>query len=180
MIVISDIEALLVTWVKTFTGFSTGKVIIAEDNGPKPDLPYITIRLGPMTPQGHECRSSPVYTLGTDTNAVKISGVRDLVVNFQGYGDNIYGVLDNLYQYICVENSIDLLATGGLALINQIAINNLTRLNDLEFEQRAQMDLLFRFGTQLENIDVGYIETISVTGEVKTPDKTINIDIDLT
>ena len=75
MIIIADIEALLVTWVETYTGFPTGKVIIAEDNGPKPDLPYITIRLGSMIPQGHECRSSPVYNVGDDINTVKVSGV---------------------------------------------------------------------------------------------------------
>lgn len=178
MINIRDIEALLVEWTETFTGLATGQVIIAEDNGPKPDLPYIALRIQNINKIGTEVRSNP-YDFGGSA-AIKISGNREMVVNFQAYGTNSYGILEDLWHRVHDELSRTLLANEGLALIEQLALTNLTGLNDTDFEERAQQDLMFRFATQLEDIDVGVIETVDVSGQLKNPDKTIDINIDLT
>jgi len=178
MIIVTDIKILLKSWIELYTGLSSDNVISSWGNGPKPTPPYISFQLGTITPIGHECRSNPYENAG-EMN-VKISGNRDMIVNLQAYGNNAYGILENLYHYIHVEASINMLATEGLALIDMVSLAQLTGLNDLEFEERASMDLLFRFATQLNDINVGFIDTVNVTGQLKEPDKTINIGIDLT
>lgn len=171
MIDFNVIDALIYDWVSTFSGIT---VIWAEDNSPKPDLPFLSLRRATLANIGHGFASQ-----ADNSGIQKISGDRDLIVNIQAFGSNAFGRLDELYNVRLDSNSQELLAAGNLALINQIALTNLTGLNDSEYEERATTDLLFRFASQRTGVDVGYIDKIEVTGNIKNPDKTINFDVDL-
>jgi len=172
MIDFDVIDELIYDWVSTFSGITT---IWADDNSPKPDLPYISLRKGTVTPIGHGYISVP-----TSSGISKISGDRDMIVNFQAYGNNAFGKLENLWHVRLDPGSQELLYIGGLSLIELFALTNLTGLNDTLFEGRAQMDLLFRFVSQRTNIDVGLIETVEIEGNLKEPDDTFNFNVDLT
>ena len=172
MIDFDALDIVLYDWLVTFGGITT---IWSNDNGPKPDLPYLTLRRQTLVSIGQGYTSAP-----NASGIAKISGDRDLTVQIQAYGSNAFGRLDDLYNVRLDINSQELLYTSNLALVNQLMISNLTGLNDTEFEERAVTDLLFRFASQRTGVDVGLIETVEVTGNLKEPDKTLNFNIDLT
>lgn len=168
-----DIDPLIYAWTVLYTGLTA---IWSNDNGPKPDLPYIALRRQVVNPIGSEYLSKP-----NSSGMAKISGNRDLIIYFQAYGNNAMGVLENLWTVRLIPASQEQLATKGISLVNKLAINNITGLNETKFEERAQMDLLFRFASQRVDVDVGYIDDISINGEYKQGNLTINqtIDIDI-
>lgn len=171
MINFNTIDITIYDWVTTFTGITT---IWMNDNGPKPNLPFIALRRSTLVSVGQGYLSEP------DNNGLsKISGDRNMTVNIQAYGSNAIGRLDELYNIRLDNNSQELLYLGGLALIDLLAITDLTGLNDTEFEERAQMDLLFRLVSQRTNVPVGLIETIEIEGNLKNPNKTFNFDLDI-
>lgn len=153
------IDDSLYDWVALYAGIA---IIWAEDNGVKPDLPYITLRRSTLTGIGHEFISSP-----DDNGKAKISGDRDMVLNFQCFGSNAFGRLEDLWSVRLIPASQEMLIASGLSLIDKYVLTNLTGLNDTEFEERAQMDLLFRFASQRTNVDVGLIEESNIEGTYK-------------
>ena len=168
-----DIDPLIHAWTVLYTGLT---VIWSNDNGPKPDLPYVALRRQVLNPIGGDYLSKP------DSNGeAKISGNRDLIIYFQAYGTNAMGVLENLWTVRLIPASQEQLATKGISLINKLALNNITGLNETKFEERAQMDLVFLFASLRIDVDVGIIENISINGEYKQGNLTINqtIDIDI-
>lgn len=172
MIDFNIIDTLLFDWLVQFSSIS---VVWQESNGPKPDLPYLTLRRQSVSSIAHEYMSNP-----DDNGIAVISGNRELIINIQAYGSNAFGRLEDLISLHLVTESQELLATEGLSLINQLGIQNITGLNDTLFEERASVDLLLRFASQRENVDVGLIETVEIEGNVKEPDKTFNFSVDLT
>lgn len=172
MINFNAIDTILYNWVVLYSGVST---IWQNSNGPKPDLPFVTLRRQSLESVGHGYVSDP-----DDSGIAKISGDRDMTVNLQAYGDNAFGVLEDLWNVRLVDASQELLYAGGLALIDQLALTNITGLNDLEYEERATMDLMFRFVSQRTGVDVGLIEEANIEGDLKDPDKEINFTLDLT
>lgn len=171
MIDFDAVDTTIYDWASTFAGI---EVVWMNDNGPKPDLPYLALRRSSLAAIGHGFESIP-----DGGGLAKISGDRDMTVNIQAYGSNAYGRLDELYNVRLDPNSQELLALGDLALVNLLAITNLTGLNDTEFEERAQMDLLFRFASQRTGVDVGLIEIVEIEGNLKDPDKTFNFVVNL-
>jgi hypothetical protein len=169
----TEIDPLIYDWTVLYSGI---EVIWSNDNGPKPDKPYIALRRQVMNPIGEEYLSKP------DSNGMaKISGNRDLIVYFQAYGDNAFGRLEDLWTTRLIPASQEFLATQGLSLVDRMAMSNITGLNDTKFEERAVMDLLFRFASQRVNVEVGLIESIEINGQYKEGNKTTNqtINIDL-
>lgn len=159
MIDFNAIDTLLHTWTVTYTGIT---VIWSNDNGPKPDLPYIALRRSSLVPIGEEYLSKP------DSNGkAKISGNRDLVVFYQCFGSNAMGILENLWTTRQIPTSQEFLQTEGVSLIDRLAMNNITGLNDTEYEERAAMDLLFRFASQRVDVALGLIEDVVINGEYK-------------
>lgn len=173
MIDFNVIDTLLYNWVYTYSGITT---IWQNEDGPKPNLPYITLRRQSVLSVGQDY----VSDLNSSTELAKISGDRDLVINIQAYGSNAFGRLEDLYYLRHLPASQELLFAGNLSLIDRLAIENITGLNDLEYEERATMDLLFRFASQKTAISLGVIETVNIEENVKNPDKTENFETDLT
>jgi len=172
MINFNTIDTLIYTWTVTYSGIT---VDWQNQNCPKSDLPYIALRRQSLKAIGHGFISDP-----DDSGIGKISGDREIIVNFQAYGNNAFGMLEDLWNVRLLDSSNELLRAGGLTLVDQLAILNITGLNDLEFEERASMDLSFGFVSQNDNVDLGLIETINIENNVKEPDKTQNFNIDLT
>jgi len=173
MIDFNVIDILIYTWVNTFSGISV--TWQNQKKAPKLDLPFMAIRRQSIISKDQGYISNP------DNSGIgKISSNRDMIINCQCYGSNAFGRLEDLYNVRLLDSSFDLLRAGGLSLIDQIVITDLTGLNDLEYEERATTDLLFRFASQNDNVSLGLIETINIENNLKEPDKTKNFDIDLT
>lgn len=171
------LDILIGDWLTMFTSGVT--IAIANDKSAvKPDLPFITFRRSSLVPIGEEYLSTP------DVNGkAKISGNRDLTYLFQCYGSNAMGILEELWTVRLIPASQDFLTAGGISLIDRLGANDITGLNDTEYESRSQMDLLFRFASQRVDVDVGLIEDITINGTYKDEEgntsRTQTIDIDV-
>ena len=163
MINFSDIKDLLYTWLYTYTN----KITIWQDQAaPRPNLPYLTLRIQSLSSVGHEYTSVP-----NNSGMIKISGIREMTVNVQAYGENSFSILEDLHSINALPESQELLLSKGLILVDVLNLTNITGLNEYCPEERATTDLLFRFGSQRVNANVGLIENVNIEGNLKNPDK---------
>ena len=132
----------------------------------------------PLVPIGQNQKTTP------DNNGyILIIQANDLTINFQAIGDNSYGELNKLAILASDPNSQDVLIANGISLIDPTPITNLTGLVDENYEERASMDLRFRFSIihgEDQSIETGIIKKVNIDGTYKTPTgtktSTINID----
>lgn len=173
MIDFTKIDKAFYTWVKNFTGES---VIWWDQNGPRPERPYLTLRKSSLLPLGHDFYADVESVSGF----TKIGGVRQLTLQINHYGVNSIGVLEGLCTSLWIEEYSLLLREAGITFLNRLAIQDLTDLLDTRFEDRSQMDMLFLIGSQTDNVAVGVVEDVNGTGTYKEENSTIKeIDFEI-
>lgn len=172
MINIDEIKKNIQNWIYTQSGLTT--IWANQIGAPKPDLPFISINLTSMSQIGRDNLSSPDVT-----GVAKISGDRGIIISVQAFGTGAMVILENLHQKRYIEDSKTDLTLNGIAFIGASIVQDITGINDIDYEERAVSDFSFRFVSQDTNIDVGYIDNITIEGELKEPDHDIDFDIDI-
>lgn len=153
------IDKALYDWVNIFTGQN---VIWLNQNSPRPDRPYLTLYKSTLLPIGHDFESN--VNIGGE---LRIGGIRQLTLQISHYGNNSMGVLESLMVSLHMDQYKDILVAEGITYLDRLAINDLSTLLDTEFENRAQMDLLFLIGSESELIDTSVIEIVNGTATYK-------------
>jgi hypothetical protein len=168
-------DSWIYNWIVPFTGLTTKW---ANQNGVKPDLPFLMMDKQTMTTVGHDITLPP-----DDNGFIVIASQKELVINFQAFGANSYGELDSIKALTNNPSSQDVLIENGISLVNYFPIQNLTQLVDNDYEERASMDLLFRFVIyygENDEIESGLIKKVNIDATYKnangTRTETINID----
>ncbi|EOH0525710.1 hypothetical protein ACLMVZ_000296 [Klebsiella aerogenes] len=136
-------------------------VIRANQNGPRPKLPYATYQISARTTIGGDD-----YGLVDGSGLMPVKGTREgaILVNF--YGGEARENADNLVNTIRKTTSRYLMHRLHLVINTSGSVTDLTALrDDANFEPMANLDLTFRYTTNYTD-DVGLIETVDVTGEV--------------
>src|SRR5690606_6313444 len=132
-------------------------VIFYYQNDPRPSVPYVTLYLTPLSQIGNDFVPMPTNQAGTITQI----GDREFTLQVQTYGDDCITRLENLRSSLQKQSVLDTLRENGIAFVQQLSINDITELNASRFENRAQMDLLFRIG-QTYSETTGSIETVEI------------------
>lgn len=136
-------------------------VIRANQDGPRPKLPYITYQINSRTIIG-----SDDYGLVDGGGLMPIKGTREgtILVNF--FGENAREYADNLVNNIRKITSHYLMRRLNLIIFNNTAVRDMTSLRDsASFEGMANVDLSFRYTANYSD-DVGMIEKVSVNGTI--------------
>ncbi|SEQ64482.1 hypothetical protein SAMN05216522_10513 [Rosenbergiella nectarea] len=146
--------------------------IRANQNGPRPKLPYATYRINARKAIG-----SDEYGLVDGSGLMPIVGVREgtILINFFGIGAREQA--DNLVNSIRKVSSHDLMRKLNLILFAAGSVTDLTALRDsANFEEMANIDVNFRYAAKYSD-NVGVIETVDATGEIQgqTIHKTITV-----
>ena len=150
------------------------RVIWYRPNAPRPDLPYVTLSMLSFSQVGWD------YIPRPDTNGdAELTGDREFTLQMQAFGDNAFGILEDIRTSLQKPSVLDTLRDDGIVFVNQNEITNVTALLDTEWEPRASMDIQFRVAQTAED-DLGKIETVELQeilndGQSDIYDETVTI-----
>lgn len=150
----------LTTVLHTLISALAGEVVImADQNSPRPVLPYWTMRLNTQARLGRDSQSNNV-----DNNGIQIvRGVREATCQLQRYGANAFDICNDLRNNLSKQSELDKWQLAKVSVYNSSNVLNVPfKLNDLQFEPRATVDLFIRVGIELQD-NVGVIETVTTT-----------------
>lgn len=151
----TDVQALLAA----LTGGET--IISADQNAPRPAMPYWTWRLQSMPSVG-----DPHYSQGVTTDGdQEVKAVVEATIAVQRFGVDsdikCAGMRDDLRRMTVIANW----QAAELAVFRIGPVQNITqKLDDAKIEARAALDIFVRFGTKLLD-RVGYVATVEIDAE---------------
>jgi hypothetical protein len=100
-----------------------------------------------------------------------VGGQREMVVSVQVFGNTqihrslAYQLTVDLNASLSKVTVLDRLRSAGVAVFNQGEVNNMTALEETEYEERAEFDILVGVAENVVD-DPGIIETANVTPNV--------------
>jgi hypothetical protein len=153
------VQDAIYAWVSANIGGATA--IFSDQDAQQPDRPYVTIKLLPVVKLGvlDEERSPNEFGIA------KIVGHREVTASIQSYGPGAmqlaYGLQDSLQKRTILD---EIFFTNGMAVVNDATITNLSEDLETEIEERALLEVMFRYPTE-QNDDVGVIESVEVENE---------------
>jgi hypothetical protein len=154
----TTLKDTIYTLLKATIGAET--LVFADQNAPRPPLPYWTMRLTVQRAIG----SHPYSQGTTDLGDLTIMGTREATVMVQRYGDDSDTKCPDLRDEFSKTSIMESWQLAKIALYDIGDVKNIPfPLDKSQLEPRASLDLFVRFGTEL--IDrVGIIEQVDMTG----------------
>lgn len=170
------IKATVYALIKASIGAET--MVFADQNAPRPPLPYWTIRLSSQRAVGDS-----TFGQGVDANGdQKISGVRETTVQVQRIGPDSEVSCADLRDDLTRTTVMEEWRVAKIALFNVGDVLNVPyKLDNSQLEPRASMDLFIRFGSELLD-RVGWVDTVDIgagfvtdqTLQITTPNPDLN------
>ena len=151
---IIDLLALVQSWVSDQTGETT---IFAEQDGPRPVLPYNTVRVQDQTVPG----LANIRLSDSDQDRHTLETMTTIEIT--AYGASAIQTIINLKLSLELQSVRDFFRGGNYPIANVESIVNLSRVVDVAFEPRSILTINFH-GTQELTDDLGKIETVVLNG----------------
>lgn len=163
----TGVKSAIRGWFLPATGLADGAVIWANQTGPRPAVPFaeINFRAG-ITRLGayDEERLDP----NTAGNIIRVAQ-RKLTVSCHTYGPGAIALMETAQEALDTYAARSALASGGLYVSDRGKIQDLTKLLETTFEERAQLDVVFALAA-ITNENVGAAAQISINGTFTNPD----------
>lgn len=150
------VKSTLHTLIQSLIGSET--LVFADQNAPRPHLPYWTVKLASQRAVGRS-----TYSQGTDANGDQlVSGVREVTVQLQRFGADsevaCADLRDNLNRTTVNEAwRVEKLAVYAVGDVLSIPF----KMDNSQFEPRASVDIFVRFGAEILD-RVGWIEGVEI------------------
>lgn len=141
-----------------FEAATTRPVIFANENGKRPQRPYVTVQLQLASPL-------PVHTGPVDGNGQRrLSAHRPVTIQLQCYGDGSWGVLDQMQLTLYTDSLLNLAESLNIGLQREPRLQDVPALLEgTKYEPRAILDIEAMYTGSIEE-EVGIIETVNGTG----------------
>lgn len=165
------------TWV-TQNVPSTIPVIFLYQNGPRPQVDYVTLNMSSLVQIGEDYTPDPT----DDTGLADMAGDREMTIQIAAYGGkNVdpFTILENLRSSLQKVTVLDTLRVNGICYANHYPINDTSTLIDTLYERRAQMDVLFRIGQDYDD-NLGVIDTINMVESIYDETGTLVEEVNIT
>lgn len=138
-------------------------VIFAEQASPRPSkLPYGIIRIDSIDILGGQDWVKPADASGNQV----VTGDREVTANIEIYGPGAHNLMEtaqlSLGRPTVQEN---LWVTYGISIVDIEPIVNLNEVLETEWEERAQMNIMFYYRIQTTD-EVGLIEQVEINDEI--------------
>jgi len=155
---VSTLKTRLYTLIQPIMG---GTVIWADQTGPRPPLPYSTLRLGVITTVG-EPHYSDVDSGGLQT----VLAVRESVLNVNRFGNDSVSTVETFSDKLLLNSNLDKFSLNEISVFDMSAVTDIAQLlNGIAIEPRASIDLSIRWESdQVDN--VGIIDTVISDGTI--------------
>ena len=138
------------------------EVIFGDQTAPQPPKPYATIRLLTVTKLGLSDELLPTISSG---GVQTIKAQRTAAFQIQFFGEDALQFAEDAKASLQKPSVLeDLFYAKGLAVIDDATVTNITALLETEFEDRAQLDVVFGYAST-DTDDVGLIETVEVEND---------------
>ncbi len=173
------LQLALRAWVLSpkASNLAANKVIWSEQGNVALDEPYLTMRLGDLTPLGACDEESHTYDEDADPEeeiTLAITGRRVLPVTLQAFGVDSDVLLSRVQTALGLPSLSEALNDAGLSAFDLGKVQNTTALFETEFEPRALLEVLFYVGESVSETTT-FVETVAVTNEIPTPDTTFTV-----
>jgi hypothetical protein len=148
--------------IQTLLAARTGgeALIEADQNAPRPPLPYWTWKITSMPALGRDSLGQGVSDDGNQT----VQGVREATISLQRYGADSEVPVATVRDDMARTTVIEAWGLADLAIIRCGPVTNTSITRDnASIEARCMLELFIRFGTRLLD-RVGIIETIEADG----------------
>lgn len=131
-------------WLQSANGgLADAKVIVADDKGPRPTLPYVTVR---VSLQGVKVGQDEIVDgLSSGTPTLKVHGNRRGTVSVQGFGAGSDVYIETASLALRTPTIQAILDAAGLSVTPIGGINNITTLLDTGREPRFSQDYDFAY-----------------------------------
>lgn len=143
---------------------TTALVIFADQNAPRPDELYVTLKITGISNIGHREYDEPDNI--TEERTVKYED--EITVSIQAYGSGALGVIQDLKESLKKESVIISLDDDNIAKRRDEPMTNLSTLIDNVIEERWGFDVTFGLANTITE-NVGIIETIEYTETFNSP-----------
>lgn len=157
----STVDDTLYTLIEPL--LSGEKLIFADQNAPRPVLPFWTLNSSPRRQVGSES-----YGQGVDDNGdQEVRGEREFTVQLQRIGSGSDDSLQNLRDELRLTTVMETWWKENISLYDTGDVKILGYPMDDHLEPRAILDLFIRY--QIKQLDrVGIIDTVDVLGKYET------------
>jgi len=159
---ITTIENALFDWADAQT---TLDVVWVDENAPRPDDPYFSLRMMNSARIGQDFVDVPDGT----TELATITGNRDIIIEVQSYGAGAWSAIEGMRTSLSKPSVQAALRANGLVYVDSTPITNLTLPIESRMEERRVFEATFRTAEQVTD-DLGVIETVNVGATVKDTD----------
>lgn len=155
-----ELEDALTAWVELV--LPGGRKVVGWPTAPRPQLPYVTIRISDIVEIGQDDRGA--VDLGTGVQI--IYGDRLLTLSVQAFGPGALDLLRKLANSIWKQSVSAVLLDAGLSPMKPGLINDLTGFLETSAEERGHVDMVFGFKDTYED-NVGVIEHVTGDGTIR-------------
>lgn len=178
----TTVETALHAWIVASSGLAANHVIWAQQNGPRPDGAFITMRLSTLRRVGQDWLEAP------DSVTWRARGMRQGTLSIQCFGGAAVGaagatqILDYVVSRSVLPSSRDVLQAAGIGLAKLGTVQSLDGvINTTVFEPRATLEARFFLAQEVTESPVpvggGTIDTAQVDGETATDVEPIGFDV---
>lgn len=145
-----------------------GTVIWADQNSPRPALPYCTLKLNTISRVG-----TPYYADPNSGGLQSVQVTRESILQVQRYGNDSVNALNEFADKLALNSNQDKFSLQDISAFDVSDVTDVALLlNALATEPRASVDVSIRWVSD-QTDDVGLIETVISNGAVG-PDMTAN------
>lgn len=144
---------------------AAGKVVRAGAKGPRPAMPYVTLRITTVGGDTH----GPAERLDGLNGSVPTATMRErreAVLSMQGFGLGAYDWLDALQIGLDSPGSLAAQKAAGITALLQSGVQDLSRLLDTAEETRSSLELRIRYQYSSTAADQVALERTEVTVEL--------------
>ena len=138
-----------------------GVVIFADQNKPRPPLPYSVIKINSVRYVNQDHYGDP------DSNGIQtVKGDREFTLNVQMFGESdVVSLLGGVVDRLRLTTNIDKFMAKKLTAFNTEAVTDISALLDSTvIEKRASVDIFMRYKSSLTD-NVGVIGAVNVEGD---------------
>lgn len=180
------IEQAVRGWIKTATSLNDANVIRADQDGPKPSVPFVDIALGDLIALGACDPIETEYDEGADPGEEiieSVRGQREFVVVIRAFSaaavgtSSAYALLSKAQTALGLSTVRDALHAAGITVFNAGRVASVPRVVATAWQGIAELRVGF-YTCEDVSLATGYINKVELIDEMPDPDRIIPLALE--
>jgi len=176
-------QAAVRDWLVASTGIPTERVIMSNQNGPRPAVPFAEVAFDELVPLGAVDAVDQSFDASGDPGAevtITSHGVRDQGVRVRVYTDRAVGdssarvLLARAQAVLALPGARAGFHAAGATVWDRGTVAPIPAVLDTRWEGRAELEIRLYVEVQATE-QVGYIETLVLTDAVTVPESDFEV-----